>query len=161
MKVDEDALKFLNLGIESELSAYVFYKKAIQMLEDPSLKATLEKLAMDEKGHFLTLEDEYDENVRSECWAPYKDIMIKPGLPDMDEELQESHKELLRRVGALRTKRQVLEVALELEVEARDLFAKAAESAKKAEAKAVFEHLRDFEQGHVQIIEKEIAALTE
>lgn len=161
MKVGEDALKFLNLGIESELAAYVFYKKALQLLEDPSLKATLEKLALDEKGHFLALEGEYDENVRSEMWAPYKDIMGKPGLPDMDEELQASHRELLQRVGALRTKRQVLEMALQLEKEARDLFANASASATKPATKAVFDHLRDFEQGHVQIIEKELAALQE
>jgi rubrerythrin len=123
--------------------------------------ATLEKLALDEKGHFLALEGEYDENVRSEMWAPYKDIMGKPGLPAMDEHMQETHRELIARVAALRSSRQVLEMALRLEVEARDLFAGAAASAKKAETKAVFEHLRDFEQGHVQIIERELAALKE
>ena len=52
-------------------------------------------------------------------------------------------------------------MALQLEVEARDLFANAAANAKKDATKAVFEHLRNFEQGHVQIIEKEIAALKE
>ena len=87
------------------------------------------------------------------------DIMIKPGLPEMDEELQETHKELLARVGALRTDREVLEMALELEKEARDLFAGAAAAAKTPDTKAVFDHLRDFEQGHVQIIEKELSAL--
>jgi hypothetical protein len=82
MKFSEEALKYLNLGIESEIAAYVFYKRARKMVEDESLRKTLDKLAMDEKGHFLILENEFDQNVRSECWAPYKDILGKEGLPE-------------------------------------------------------------------------------
>jgi len=75
MKCSEEALKFLNLGIESEIAAYVFYRKASGIVGDGPLRKIIDKLAMDEKGHFLALENEYDENVRSECWAPYKDIL--------------------------------------------------------------------------------------
>lgn len=157
MKFNEEALKFLNLGIESELAAYVFYKKALTMVDDPSLRETIEKLAADEKGHFLTLEDEYDENVRSECWAPYRDIMEKPGLPEIDEMLQETHKHLLERVKTLKTKKDVLNIALQLEKEALDLFTQASASVKNPEYKKVFDHLAAFEQGHVQLIERELA----
>jgi hypothetical protein len=34
MKVAEEALKFLNLGIESELAAYVFYRRSSKMIDD-------------------------------------------------------------------------------------------------------------------------------
>jgi rubrerythrin len=157
MKFTEEALKFLNLGIESELAAYVFYKKALKLIEDPALKEVVEKLAADEKGHFLSLEDEYDENVRSECWAPYRDIMEKPGLPEIDEMLQETHVHLLERVKSMKTKKEFLNVALMLEKEALELFTNAAASVTNPDFKKVFEHLAAFEQGHVQIIERELA----
>lgn len=158
MKFTEEALKFLNLGIESELAAYVFYKKALKLIDDPTLKEVVEKLAADEKGHFLTLEDEYDENVRSECWAPYRDIMEKPGLPEIDEMLQETHVHLLERVKSMKTKKEFLAVALMLEKEALDLFTNAAATVTNPDFKKVFEHLAAFEQGHVQIIERELAS---
>ena len=157
MKFTEDALKFLNLGIESELAAYVFYKKALQVVDDPSLREVIEKLAADEKGHFLTLEDEYDENVRSECWAPYRDIMEKPGLPEIDEMLQETHVHLLERVKSLKTKKDVLNIALMLEKEALELFTNASATVTNPDFKKVFDHLAAFEQGHVQLIERALA----
>src|SRR3989337_2378179 len=81
MKLSEEALTYLNLGIQSEIAAYVFYLRVSKMIEDEKLRKILDKLAMDEKHHFLVLEDEYDRNVRSEMWAPYKDILVRDGLP--------------------------------------------------------------------------------
>ena len=159
MKFSDEALRYLNLGIESEIAAYVFYKRAGKLVGDKSLQAVLEKLAMDEKGHFLTLENEYDQNVRSECWAPYKDILSKEGLPDIDELVQETHKVLLGKIDRLKGKKDVLEMALSLEKEAFELFSGASAKAKDAGVKKVFDHLAAFEKGHVQLIEKELSAL--
>ena len=159
MQLSEDALKFLNLGIESEIAAYVFYKQAGRIVQDTGLRETLLKLAGDEKGHFLSLEDIYDRNVRSEMWAPYKDILGKEGLPDIDELMQNTHKELLVRIRGVATKREVLEMALGLEKEALTLFSEASEKMKSPEIKKVFDFLTGFERNHVQLIEKELAAL--
>ncbi len=159
MQFNEEALKFLNLGIESEIAAYVFYKHAGSILKDKALQETINKLANDEKGHFLSLEDVYDRNVRSEMWAPYKDILNKEGLPDIDELVQETHKELLARIRGISTKREVLEMALLLEKEAFALFSDAAAKTRHAETKKVFDFLANFERNHVQLIEKELAAL--
>lgn len=159
MAFGEEALKYLNLGIESEIAAYVFYKRAMKLIADPSLRDILAKFAGDEKGHFLTLEDAYDRQVRSECWAPYKDILKRDGLPDIDELVQETHKELLAKIGKLRTKKDVLQMALLLEKEALDLFNNASCRAKEPEAKKIFDYLSSFEKGHVQSVEKELAAL--
>ena len=63
MQFSEDALKFINLGINSEIAAYVFYKHAGAIVKEKALQDTLHKLANDEKGHFLSLEDLYDRNV--------------------------------------------------------------------------------------------------
>ena len=160
MAFGEEALKYLNLGIESEIAAYVFYKRAMKLIGEPSLRGILEKFAGDEKQHFLSLEDAYDRQVRSECWAPYKDILTRPGLPDIDELVQETHKELLGRIGKLKTKKDVLEMALVLEKEAFDLFSNASSRAKEPEAKKIFDYLSSFEKGHVQSVEKELAALS-
>lgn len=159
MKFSEDALKYLNLGIESEIAAYVFYKRARKMVKDESLQKILDKLAMDEKGHFLILEGEFDENVRSECWAPYKDILGKEGLPDIDELVQETHRELLGKMEKLTSKKDVLDLALSLEKEAYALFSDASSRSKSPDVKKVFDHLASFEKGHVQVIEKELSAL--
>lgn len=159
MKIREDALKFLNLGIESELAAYVFYRKASKKIGDESLRTVLDSLAMDEKAHFLTLEDTYDRNVRSECWAPYKDIMLREGLPDMDEMIQDTHKELLAKIESLKTKKDVLDMALMLEKEAFDLYHNASSKEADPEVKRIFDHLAAFEMVHVNTIEKALAAL--
>jgi rubrerythrin len=160
MKFSEEALTYLNLGIESEIAAYVFYKQAGKLVSDESLRKILDKLAMDEKGHFLILENEFDENVRSECWAPYKDILAREGLPDIDELVQDTHKELLGKMAKLSGKKEVLELALSLEKEAFGLFRDASAKAKSPDVKKVFDHLAAFEKGHVQTIEKELSALT-
>jgi len=159
MKFSEEALKYLNLGIQSEIAAYVFYLQVSKKIPDAALRGILNNLAMDEKHHFLVLEDEFDRNVRSEMWAPYKDIMVRDGLPEIDELVQDTHKELLGKIGSLRSARDVLEMALSLEQEAFDLFRGASEKTDDPEVRKVFDHLAAFEQGHVKTIEKQLAAL--
>jgi rubrerythrin len=92
-------------------------------------------------------------------WAPYKDILSKEGLPDIDELVQETHKELLARIRGVATKREVLEMALGLEKEAFTLFSEASAKVKAPELKKVFDFLTGFERNHVLLIEKELAAL--
>jgi rubrerythrin len=92
-------------------------------------------------------------------WAPYKDILSKEGLPDIDELVQDTHKELLSRIREIATKREVLEMALGLEKEALTLFSEASEKMKSPEIKKVFDFLVGFERNHVLLIEKELAAL--
>lgn len=159
MKVAEEALKFLNLGIESELAAYVFYRRASKTIGDENVRKVLDSLAMDEKQHFLQLEEAYDRNVRSEMWAPYKDIMTRDGLPDIDEQMQETHKELLGKIPNLKSRKDALEIALTLEKEAADLYRTASSKAKDPEIKKIFDHLVAFEKVHVNKIEKALAAL--
>ncbi|MBK5094156.1 MAG: ferritin family protein [Deltaproteobacteria bacterium] len=159
MKVGEEALKFLNMGIEAELAAYVFYRRASKMIDDEVVRKVLDDLAMDEKKHFLQLEDAYDKNVRSEMWAPYKDIMTRDGLPDIDELMQGTHKELLGKIPNLKSMKDVLEIALTLEKEAADLYRNASSKAKDPEIRKIFDHLVAFEKVHVNKIEKALASL--
>ncbi len=50
------------------------------------------------------------------------------------------------------------EMALSLEKEAVDLFSGASARAKEPEAKKIFDHPAAFEKGHVNAIERELAA---
>ena len=159
MKFSDEALKYLNLGIQSEIAAYVFYLRASKMIADENLRKTLDGLALDEKHHFLVLEEEYDRNVRSEMWAPYKDIMSRDGLPDIDEMMQETHKELIGKIPNLKSRKDVLEIALILEKEAADLYRDASSKAKDPEIRKIFDHLVAFEKVHVKKIEMALAAL--
>ncbi len=159
MKVSEEALKFLNMGIESELAAYVFYRRASKMIDDENIRKVLDGLSMDEKEHFLQLEEVFDRNVRSEFWAPYKDIMTRDGLPDIDELMQETHKDLLGKVPKLKNRKDVFEMALMLENEAADLYRHASSKAKDPEIRKIFDHLVAFEKVHVSRIEKALASL--
>ncbi len=43
MAFGEEALKYLNLGIESEIAAYVFYKRAMKLVGDQALRDVLGK----------------------------------------------------------------------------------------------------------------------
>ena len=72
-------------------------------------------------------------------WAPYKDILNKPGLPDIDELVQDTHKELLAKIAKISTKRDVLEMGLSLEKEAVALYGDASAKSSHPEVKKVFE----------------------
>jgi rubrerythrin len=159
MQFSDEALKYLNLGISGELAAYVFYKKSAAVLKEKALQEAILKIAAEEKQHFLSLEDVYDRHVRSEMWAPYKDIMNKPGLPDIDELVQDTHKELLARIAKLSTKKEVLEMGLSLEKEAIALYSDASAKLSHPEVRKVFDFLIGFEKNHVQMFERELAGL--
>jgi rubrerythrin len=159
MQFSEEALKYLNLGISGEIAAYVFYKKAGAVLKDKALQEAMLRIAAEEKEHFLSLEDVYDRNVRSEMWAPYKDILNRKGLPDIDELVQDTHKELLAKIATIATKKEVFEMGLSLEKEAIALYGNASAASSHPDVKKVFDFLIGFERTHVVMFEKELAAL--
>ena len=111
----------------------MLYEVITKTIGDENVRKVLDGLAMDEKQHFLQLEEAYDKNVRSEMWAPYRDIMTRDGLPDIDEQMQETHKELLGKIPNLKSRKDVLEIALALEKEAADLYRNASSKAKDPE----------------------------
>ncbi|MCP4581059.1 MAG: ferritin family protein [candidate division Zixibacteria bacterium] len=156
---NSEILKALTRGIESEIAAYVFYLEAMKKVDDTSFKSILEHLAGEEKGHFLVLERKYDSLVRSEMWNTTTDILRKDGLPEIDENMAANHRSLIEKVRNLESKKEILDMALDLEKEAESLFAKLAENAQTEDAKAAFRNLAEFEKAHVKLIEKEISNL--
>ncbi len=155
----QQSLDTLSIGISAELAAYIFYKRASEKIDDQKIAAMLTKLAGEEQDHYWTLEAEYDSLVRSEKWISYNDIMRKDGLPEIPEEMSGKHKKRLDALEATSDIRSILEMAVELEEEARDFYRSQVEKVDDPLAREIYTFLSKFEQGHVNIINNWIAKL--
>lgn len=159
MAANREILEALTSGIQSELASYFFYVEAVKITDDQDLKSILEELALEEKKHFQMLEGQYDSQVKSEMWISTADILKQDGLPEIEANMADSHKELIENIKNLKTKREILDMALKLEEDARDLFKKLAGESDSAEARKMFEHLAGFEEGHVKLVNDLIGKL--
>ena len=157
--VHPDTLAALTSGIQSEVATYVFYLAAAKKSFARDIKSTLEKLALEEKEHFHILERQYDSLVRSEKWISTADILKRPGLPEIGEEMTGEHQALIDEVSKARSVRAILDIALRLEKEAQALFVKSAGKVGSQEGRRMFERLAGFEEGHVRLISGMIAEL--
>jgi len=152
MAVNPEVLDGLTSGIQSEVATYVFYIESAKKVDDAELVELLKKLALEEKRHFHVLETQYDSLVRSERWVSTADVMKQEGLPEIGEDMTSRHKELIDEVKRADGKRQILEIALRLETEARTLFERLGAKATDEEAKKTYNHLAKFEEGHEKLI---------
>ena len=159
MAVNPEIIEALTDGIQSEIATYVFYLEVIKIVKDDKMIPVLENLAMEEKKHFQILERQHDSLIRSEKWVSTADILRQEGLPEISKEMQDKHKDLIARVKILKTTREILNMALELEIEARDLFIKFEDMAESDEGKKTFERLAGFEEGHAKLIRNMIQNL--
>lgn len=156
-QLSADAFKYITLGIQSEIAAYVFYKNGSAKVADQKVKETMLRLANEERNHFLKLESHYDRYVRSEMWVTYRDIMSRDGLPDIDESMGQKHVKRLEQVQKAQSTVEILQIALELEKEAHDLYSEALKTATEPDVKETFELLADFEASHIRNVEAMIA----
>ena len=152
--VNPQVLMALTTGIQSEAAAYVFYVEAAKKSQSAQFKDVFEKLALEEKMHFQILEGQHDSLVRSEKWISTADILKKPGLPEIGEEMTSRHKDLIAEVRAANTVKTILDIAYRLEEEAYDMFDAAAGRTDSAEGKKIFNDLAKFESGHMTIIKE-------
>ena len=157
--VNPKVLESLSWGVSAEIKAYVFYKEAAKQTKNEQFRETLLKLAGEEKNHYRILERQHHSLVTSEQWVSYNDILLKEGLPDIDEEMANKHKEVIDQVRNAESERQVLDIAYDLEKQANEVYTAAAARATDPEEKGTFEYLAGFEKGHMQLIQKMIDAL--
>jgi len=158
-KPHPDVLTALTTGIQAEVAAYVFYLEAAKKVDKKDLIEPLKRLANEEKKHFHILERQYDSLIRSEKWITTADVMKQEGLPEINEDMANEHKDLVEKVENMKSDREVLKMALSLEEKARDTYRNALERADSKEAKETFQHLANFEQGHVNLINSFIKQL--
>jgi rubrerythrin len=154
-----ESLDALSRGINAELAAYIFYKRASEKLSGDEVAGMLDRLAGEEKDHYWTLETEYDSLVRSEKWVTYNDIMRKEGLPEMPEEMADAHKKRLDALEDTSDIRAILQMAIELETEARSFYQSQVDKVDDPLAREMYEFLAKFEQGHINVINNWLAKL--
>jgi rubrerythrin len=159
MAANPEILDALTSGIQSEVASYVFYLEAAKKIGSDKLKTLLRELADEERKHFTILERQYDSLVRSEKWISTADAMKEEKLCDIGEDMTSRHRTLVEEVRNSSGEREILDIALRLEYEARDLFARLAPKAGSPEGKKMFEYLSRFEQTHVDKIKRIIADL--
>ncbi len=152
--VHPDTLAALTSGIQSEVASYVFYREASLKKEAGDIKKILEELALEEKQHFHILERQFDSLVRSEKWISTADVLKQEGLPEIGEDMAETHRDLINEVAHSNSLAAILTIALRLEHEARDLFASAVDKVDSGEGKKIFQRLVSFEEGHVRKIKE-------
>ncbi len=152
--VDQTLLQALTAGIQAEVASYVFYLKASKKSLADQIKSVLENLASEEKEHFFILERQYDSLVRSEKWNTTADVLRQGSLPEINEEMNETHRELIEEVSRTDSILAVLDIAYRLEVEAADMFGKAAATMTSDDGKRMFERLAKIEQGHQETISR-------
>lgn len=155
----QKSLDVLSGGINAELAAYMFYKKASGKVKEEKHIAAFDRLAGEEKDHYWTLEAEYDCLVRSEKWVTYNDLMRKSGLPDLPEEMAETHKKRIDALDTLSDIKAILGLALELENEAYSYYSSQMEKMTEPEAKEMLDYLSKFEMSHINLITKWIKEL--
>jgi len=156
--ISAEALSYLTMGIQAEISAYVFYKIGATKIGDSKAKETMLHFAGEERKHFLTLERHYDQYVRSEKWVTYRDTMNREELPLIDESMGEKHVKRIDQVQKASNMMEILRIALELEKEAYALYSEAAKTTAASDVKDTFVYLTNFEMGHVRTVEGMIAA---
>jgi rubrerythrin len=157
--VNPKVLESLSWGVSAEIKAYVFYKEAAKLTKNEEFKVTLLKLAAEEKNHYRVLERQHHSLITSEQWVTYNDILLKEGLPDIDEEMASKHQEVIEQVRNAESELKLLEIAYDLEKQANEVYTAAARRATDPEEKNTFEYLANFEKGHMQLIQKMIDAL--
>lgn len=148
--VNQETLQALTSGIQAEVASYVFYREALKKQQAVEIKTILEELALEEKRHFHLLERQYDSLVRSEKWISTADIMKQEGLPDVPEDMSQTHRELIAEVARTNSLKEILGIALRLEEQARDIYVKALTFVQSDDGKKMFERLVSFEEGHVR-----------
>ena len=148
----QKSLDALSIGINAELASYVFYKRAAERIEHKELSKLLTDLAAEEKDHYWILETQYDNLVRSEKWVTYNDIMRKKGLPEIPEEMTDVHKKRLEALEKTNDPLQILDIAIQLEINARDFYQSQVKVETDPVAAEFYIFLGKFEQGHVTIL---------
>jgi rubrerythrin len=148
----QKSLAALSQGINAELAAYVFYKRAGEKVKNAELSSLLSRLAGEEKDHYWTLEAEYDSLSRSEKWVTYNDIMRKTGLPEIPEEMDDVHRRRTEELDRTEDPHKILGLAIELEERARDFYQVQKKKATDPAAVEIYSYLVKFEQGHVNLL---------
>ena len=134
-----DDLEALRIGIQAEIDAYKYFRKAMSYFTDPEIINLLASLAREELKHRKQLEEQYRQ--RSGHRLLYVKIKRKPIR--------------IRPISHLKTDVEILENVLNHEKESMDFYERAARLTSNARGRDMLEQLAEQEKEHVNFLQAE------
>ena len=150
-----DAVDALKLAIEREMGANKFYRKAVDMTEDPNGKRTYRWLAKEELRHLAKLRQQLKSVLENNKWLEWR----RATAPIESSELPP----LSEATGPIKVnaeERDALHQAIDSEREAIALYKEAEDSTPDLRGKAMFKALAREEEGHLALLEEELEWVT-
>jgi rubrerythrin len=151
-----DAVKILDLGIESEKTGLVSYLGFARNTKDLTGKNMFIRLAMDEFDHMVVLERQKDRLLEGKNWV--KAEISRSEIEEIVPRL--SQREVRTRGEEGQNELSALHTALELEERGIQFYERQAGAASSPDAKAMFERLAEMERAHFELIQAQIDYIT-
>lgn len=143
IKAEVTGLEALSIAIYNEQSAFDFYTKLSNIIENPSGKEKFKFLALDEKRHRGLLEKHYTKV------SGGKEFPFDPGkVKTIQVEVKDNT-----------TASEALDIGIKAEKEAYEFYKRSAEDSKDPEAKKMFLMLAGEEDKHYELLMAEKQAL--
>ena len=139
------ALEIIGIAIRAEQDAYELYSAMGAQVSHPELKSELERLAGQEQEHERWLTEYYQQATGESSPPPVPDVQITMFGPDVHDGM---------------TLLEVLDVAIEKERAAENVYAEARRRADDPSGKRLLAELVEFERGHarkLEVMRQEIA----
>jgi rubrerythrin len=157
-KKQRETLAGLKTAMEAEITGHQFYKAAAKSTKDPKGKAAFLKMAEEEMGHFNELRKQYKS-------------MLDTGDYDFVKRLAKGHgkrssgpifsKEIKKRIKNSHFEVSALSIGMKLELDAMNFYRNCAKKATNPDAKAFYNDLAEWEQGHYQAFKSQLDMLKE
>jgi rubrerythrin len=147
----DTALAALQMGIQTEIDGYNFYRQFAEQTADPAAQEMFERLARDEVMHLDLLRNTKAMLEDTGEWAEYQPVGAEEvqGAPIFSRERVEEN------VVAYTSDLSALRLAYLIEKDAADFYARAAERVDDPNAKRMFRDLAEWEKGHLHLLEGE------
>jgi len=139
------ALEIIGIAIRAEQDAYTLYSAMARQVSQEELKAELERLAGEEQNHERWLTAYYRQATGEETPPPVPDVQITIFGPEVHDGM---------------TLLQVLDVAIDKEKAAENVYAEALRRSDDPSGKRLLGELVEFERGHARklnVFREEIA----
>ncbi len=133
------ALEIVGVAIRAERDAFDLYAAMARQVQKPELKKEFERLAGQEKEHERWLAEYHAQATGEETPPPVPDVRIKMFGPDVHDGMS-----LL----------EVLDLAVEKEHVAEQVYREAASRSKDPSGKRLLSELVEFEKGHARKLEQ-------
>ncbi|MBI4322479.1 MAG: ferritin family protein [Chloroflexi bacterium] len=160
--IPSTATEALRTYIQNEIDGYHFYKLAAERTSDQQGKKMLLSLANDELGHIVQLSSQLDSVLKTATWLSWEDISLKQAREGESNAVFPTDPQ---RVAAMIPEGaddlQALTVAIQMEKDTYEQYARSAAEATDDAALGFFKHLMDTELGHLRLLESSYTYLAD